>query len=1617
MRKELYFSFFALVLSVIMSLSLSAQRVEYSFNTRSSTEGFTLLRSDASSVKLSHSLPFMAVDNFSENGYAGQVIELNGIYLPADAGSPNLPANSRFIAMPNGATARLNILSASKETIHNVDLLPASAIPAGNDDSPAKYEQDLKIYSQNAFFPADPFRLSEKINFRGVETVILSIIPFQYNPVTKELVVYYDIEAEVEFEGGLSKVGVDALRNPWWDVILHDNILNSNIIPEMDYAKRAVESSQSREEGCDYLIISPTGAAFMQWADTIRVFRQRQGISTKVVSLTEVGGNTVNAIETYVNNAYNTWNPAPAAVLLLGDYSTNGAEGIVSHTLNDHPGGYNPYISDNPFADVNNDKLPDIAFARITARNAAELQHMINKFLKYERTPPTSVNFYNKPITAMGWQTERWFQLCSEITNGFWQYSLGKTPVRENAIYSGTPGGTWSSNTNTSTIVNYFGPNGLNYIPTTTAHLTDWGGNATRINNDINSGAFMLQHRDHGLETGWGEPDYRNVNIDGLSNTDLTFVMSINCLTGKFNYSSECFAEKFHRHSHGALGLIAATEVSYSFVNDVYVWGAYDNMWPQFMPAFGSNPLPRGILPAFSNVAGKYFLQQSNWPYNPEHKNITYNLFHQHGDAFMTIYSEMPQTLAVNHMSVMLSGMDFFEVTANEGAQIALTVNNEIIGTATAQSGTTSVPIVPQLPGVDVRVTVTLQNYYRYEQVINCIPPAGAYIIYTESTVNDSNGNNNGQIDYGENILMDISVKNVGSETAPTVQVLATTASPHIAFSNNSFSAGDIAAGAVANVASAIQFNVANNVPDNQVIPITLNMQSGGDEWNSQFSVKAYAPSFSIGNLTISDPLGNGNGRLDPGETVTISISATNDGHSKALQAIGQLVSTSPYLTISSGPVNFGGIDANQTVTASYTVSVSGAAPIGSVAGMTFSIAAGAYSATQTFSSKIGLIIEDFETGNFSQFNWTNSGNQAWQIVNNEAYSGTYSAKSGTIGNNQSSQLILTYESASADSISFYYKVSSETNYDKLTFYIGTVQMGQWSGNVNWAKASYPVQSGMNTFKWEYKKDVSQANGSDCAWIDDIIFPPGIVTSAWAGNDFSVCENNIVELNGTATFYNSLLWTSSGSGSFNNNTSLSPIYTPSSADYQSGSVTFTLTVTGSITVSDDCVVTFNPQTEVFSGSDQTICFNASYTAESATALHYSSLQWSSNGDGTFDNHTLLNPVYTPGPGDIALGTVQLSLTAEPLGGCETAVHSHALSFYPAPQLMAGDDASVCANGSFNTQSAQASNYTSLLWTSTGDGSFDNATALAAVYTPGAADIASGSVSLILTIEGTGSCATVCDELLLTIHAMPTVEISPDQEICAGEQAVVEFALGGTAPWILQINTSAEPIVTETSPYLLVFSPAESYEVVLTEVTDQNCSLISSFNSFVQVNHIPEQPSLAGPNVIDLGEGLTTTFEIEPAAYAIDYEVRLTPEDAGNVEVDDLQAEVNWNVDFKGMIELSVRASNLCGQSEWSPIKSVEVKNTIGIGEFAVNGLNIYPNPANTSCTIELPRGLSQNAMLIVADMSGKNLISKSLESSIANGISTLELSRMNKGVYMILITDGVKTFRQRLIRN
>jgi len=100
----------------------------------------------------------------------------------------------------------------------------------------------------------------------------------------------------------------------------------------------------------------------------------------------------------------------------------------------------------------------------------------------------------------------------------------------------------------------------------------------------------------------------------------------------------------------------------------------------------------------------------------------------------------------------------------------------------------------------------------------------------------------------------------------------------------------------------------------------------------------------------------------------------------------------------------------------------------------------------------------------------------------------------------------------------------------------------------------------------------------------------------------------------------------------------------------------------------------------FAGNAAYMCGRNVTSLYEATASHYSTLLWTSSGDGTFDDITILNPVYEPGPGDYLTGTAMLTLTAEGLGrsgSCIAAVSSLKLTLSPVPILVINNPAPVC----------------------------------------------------------------------------------------------------------------------------------------------------------------------------------------------------------------------------------------------------------------------------------------------------------------------------------------------------
>lgn len=212
------------------------------------------------------------------------------------------------------------------------------------------------------------------------------------------------------------------------------------------------------------------------------------------------------------------------------------------------------------------------------------------------------------------------------------------------------------------------------------------------------------------------------------------------------------------------------------------------------------------------------------------------------------------------------------------------------------------------------------------------------------------------------------------------------------------------------------------------------------------------------------------------------------------------------------------------------------------------------------------------------------------------------------------------------------------------------------------------------------------------------------------------------------------------------------------------------------------MVTVDPVATANAGSDGTTCGNATYNLAGAIGGSASGLTWSTSGTGTFNNTSLSNATYTPSAGDVSGGSITLTLTTnDPAGPCPAVSDNLVLTFEQNAIANAGSDNTICAGDPYALSGSIGGSATILSWSTSGSGTFDNATIPNATYTPSATDISTGSITLTLTTnDPPGSCTQATDNLILTISTAPTANAGADNIVCAGSSFALSGAFGGSA---------------------------------------------------------------------------------------------------------------------------------------------------------------------------------------------------------------------------------------------
>jgi len=213
---------------------------------------------------------------------------------------------------------------------------------------------------------------------------------------------------------------------------------------------------------------------------------------------------------------------------------------------------------------------------------------------------------------------------------------------------------------------------------------------------------------------------------------------------------------------------------------------------------------------------------------------------------------------------------------------------------------------------------------------------------------------------------------------------------------------------------------------------------------------------------------------------------------------------------------------------------VSGVLPVGLaldpatglIAGVPAGGTAGSYTVTIRATNEVGtgqksLVISILPPLTLAQaleapgLSWTTLGDGNWLPQSSTSHDGLDAARSGAIGDSQTTRLRT--DVAGPATLSFWWRVDSEANYDFLSFHLDGVMQTSISGNTTWSQAGFFIPAGEHAVEWRYTKDIVVSVGQDAGWVDEVTVtdpqPPQITSPGAAAG--TIGESFSYQITGT----------------------------------------------------------------------------------------------------------------------------------------------------------------------------------------------------------------------------------------------------------------------------------------------------------------------------------------------------------------------------------------------------------------------------------------------------------------------------------------------------------------------
>jgi hypothetical protein len=630
------------------------------------TNSVELLRSDGGTV----------VVRFDMNNYNLEKVQtssglLDKIVAPGSVplmkkGAPAVPVFYKSVIIDDLSNTQIEVISSNFIDIPNIDLVPSK----GNlyrtiDPSAVAYSYGSE-YTTDAFYPTSPVASRDPYVLRDFRAQTILFQPFQYNAYTHTLRVYRTMTVKLSSAPGIAINPLERSKeltsiDQEFYQIYKRQFLNFDI---------ASRYTPLVEQGRLLIICKDTYMAAME---PYVNWKKQLGIPTELIDVA-TAGYTAEAIKTYINDYYSS--NSLTYLLLVGD-----AEDVP-------PVSYPTGASDNAYGYLQGiDSYPELFVGRFSANTVAHVTTQVQKVIQYEKLATTTETFYK---TTIGIGSDQGPGDDDEMD---FEHIRGLQALHTSYTY----------NTNKELFDGSQGAPDMTGDP-----------NASMLATMLNQGAGIMNYSGHGdwycsVTTG-----FSNTNIDNLVNYNkLPFFFSVACVNGEF-MNATCYAEKWLRATKngqltGAIATLMAT-INQSWNPPME---GQDEMNAILVESYSGN-----IKRTFAGISMNGCMQMND-AYGAAGDEMT-DTWVCFGDPTLVVRTDVPAVLTATHVTTENLGVSSLNVACNtEGATIALTMNNEIIGTGVVQNGSATIPFAAINSPALINVTASAYNKIPYTGIVN----------------------------------------------------------------------------------------------------------------------------------------------------------------------------------------------------------------------------------------------------------------------------------------------------------------------------------------------------------------------------------------------------------------------------------------------------------------------------------------------------------------------------------------------------------------------------------------------------------------------------------------------------------------------------------------------------------------------------------------------------------------------------------------------------------------------------------------------------------------------------------------------------------------------------------